>query len=307
MDADAKIVRLAARQHNLVTRVQAQQAGFSDDMIRRRLRTGRWRQVRRGVYAVGGAPASFEQAVMGAVLAAGATAAASHATAALLWGLPADPPDHIEITTVIERQARLDGVVAHRTGILDESDRRVVRGIPVASVARTVVDLSMRLDAKGLARLFDEGLRRGLVSHAALHRCVERLRLAPGRSPDRIHALLARRIPGYDAGDSDLETDAYEALTAAGLPAPVRRHRVMIKGRRYHIDLAYPDRRIAIELDGYDSHRTRTDFDRDRARGNDLVLAGWTLLRFTSNTAPDELVAAVAHALATASVHEPAV
>lgn len=306
MDADAVVARLAARQHNLVTRAQAHRTGFTDSMIRRRIRTGRWERTRRGVYAVGGAPPTFEQTVMGAVLAAGETAAASHATAAVLWRLPIDPPDRIELTTVLERQVRLEGVVAHRSGILADADRRVVHGIPVASVARTVVDLSMRLDGKGLARLFDEGHRRGLVSHAALHRCVERLPLAPGRSPDRVHALLAKRVPGYDADDSDLETEANEALIAAGLPAPVRQHRVVVNGDRYRIDLAYPRERIAIELDGYDSHRTRSDFDHDRARGNQLVLAGWTLLRFTSNTPPAELVAAVAAALA-AFVHGPAV
>ncbi|HEX6312331.1 MAG TPA: type IV toxin-antitoxin system AbiEi family antitoxin domain-containing protein [Acidimicrobiia bacterium] len=297
MDADAAAAALAARQHNLVTRWQAHGAGFSDDMIRRRVRTGRWRRTRRGVYAVGGAPPTFEQAVMGAVLAAGGSAAASHATAAVLWGLPVEAPGHIEITTVIEQQVRLEGVVAHRTGVIDESDRRILRRIPVASVARTVVDLSMRLDAPGLARLFDEGLRRGLVSHAGLHRCVERLGLAPGRSPDRVHALLAKRIRGYDAGDSALETDAFDTLIAAGVPAPARRHPVSINGHRYRIDLAYARERIAIELDGYDFHRTRSDFDADRARGNELVLAGWTLLRFTSNTDPADLVAAVSRAL----------
>jgi very-short-patch-repair endonuclease len=298
MDSDAAVAAIAARQHNLVTRVQARRAGLTDEMIHRRVRIGRWRRTRRGVYAVGGAPPSFEQAVLGAVLAGGESAAASHATAAVLWGLPFENPDRIEITTMLERHVRLVGVVAHRTGILEDADRRVVRGIPVASVARTVVDLSMRVDPPALARLFDEGLRRRLVSHAALFRCVERLRLAPGRSPDRVHALLAKRIPGYDVGDSHLETASFDALVAAGLPAPVCQHRVQVNGNRYHIDLAYVNERIAIELDGYDSHRTRSDFDHDRVRGNDLVLAGWVLLRFTSNTPPEELVAAVRNALA---------
>jgi len=152
--------------------------------------------------------------------------------------------------------------------------------------------LSMRHDAKGLARLFDEGLRRGLVSHIGLHACVQSLPLAPGRSPDRVHALLAKRIPGYDPGDSDLETDAWEALVAAGLP-PVRQHRVTVNGRRYKLDLAYPDLKIGIELDGYDSHRTRTAFDYDRVRGNDLALAKWVLLHFTSNNTTQELVTSV--------------
>jgi very-short-patch-repair endonuclease len=305
MDPDAAILELAARQHSLVTRTQARRLGFSDLMIRRRVRMGRWRRVRRGVVAVGGAAPTWEQAVMGAVLAGGETAAASHSTAAVLWGLPVAPSDRIEITTVLERQARFEGVLAHRTGILHEEDVTTHRGIPVTSVARMVVDLSMRVDAAGLARLFDEGLRRGLVSHTRLVRCVERLRLAPGRSPDRVQALLAKRVPGSDVSDSDLEQEAWDALVGAGLPPPVRQHPVAINDRRYRIDLAYPAQRIAIELDGYDVHRTRSAFDSDRARGNDLVLDGWTLLRFTSNTPPEELVAAARRAISLFG-HEPA-
>ncbi len=297
MDRDAAASQLAARQHNLVTRAQAHRLGITDDMIDSRLRTRRWSRMRRAVYAVGGMTPTFEQGVMAAVLTGGSTAMASHATAAMLWDLPVEPAERIEITTIATRQVRIEGVIGHRTVVLDERDQRVTRGIPTTSVARVVVDLSMRLDAKALARLFDEGLRRGLVSLRALHACVEGLGLAPGRSPDRVHALLAKRIPGYDPGESDLETEAWEWIVAAGLPAPVRQHWVRLEGRRYRLDLAYPELRIGIELDGFDTHRTRTAFDYDRDRNNDLTLAGWIILHFTSNTKREELVGAVGRAI----------
>ena len=47
------------------------------------------------------------------------------------------------------------------------------------------------------------------------------------------------------------------------------------------MDFAYPQRRLAVELDGFESHGQRDAFDRDRARQNQLVLLGWTVLRFT--------------------------
>ena len=253
--------------------------------------------MRPGVFAIVGSAPTWEQAVLAAVLAAGPTAHASHATAGRLWELPVEVSDAIEITTVLERQPRLPGVRTHRSGLLCEADCRVVSGIPTLSVARLVVDMSSRLEMRDLVRLLDEGLRRGLVSIAGLKNCADRLPLAPGRSPKKIERLLHRRVPGYDPGDSELETLAYDALVDGGLPAPVRQYRVRIGGRTCRIDLAYPDEHIAIELDGYDCHRVRRAFDDDRRRQNALVAAGWTILRFTSESSSSEIVDAVRAAL----------
>jgi very-short-patch-repair endonuclease len=108
-----------------------------------------------------------------------------------------------------------------------------------------------------------------------------------------IHALLAARLDGYDAGDSDLETKVLRWLVTAGLAPARQQFRVLLEGRTCKIDLAYPELKIAIELDGWDTHRTRSAFDDDRARANALVLAGWIVLRFTSRSTADEVVEAV--------------
>jgi very-short-patch-repair endonuclease len=47
------------------------------------------------------------------------------------------------------------------------------------------------------------------------------------------------------------------------------------------LDAAYPERRIAIEVDGYEAHSSPEAFQRDRTRQNRLVALGWTVLRFT--------------------------
>lgn len=72
--------------------------------------------------------------------------------------------------------------------------------------------------------------------------------------------------PGHDPGDSALEARALLAIARAGLPIPVQQHAVRRPdGRAAYVDLAYPDQMVAIELDGYEHHRTRTVFDHDRA------------------------------------------
>jgi very-short-patch-repair endonuclease len=94
------------------------------------------------------------------------------------------------------------------------------------------------------------------------------------------------------------EMRVLRAIVSYGNPEPVQQHWVRLGTRRCRIDLAYPDFRVAIEVDGWDAHRSRTAFDRDRARENDLVVAGWRVLRFTSNSAPSEIGVTVDAALA---------
>jgi very-short-patch-repair endonuclease len=113
-----------------------------------------------------------------------------------------------------------------------------------------------------------------------------------------VERLLARRWPGYDPGESDLETRVLRLIVAADLPIPRQQYRVQIQGRVFRLDLAYPDRLLGIELDGWEFHHTRSAFDDDRVRDNLLRLAGWTIHHFTSAMPDDFIVSTIAAALA---------
>lgn len=79
-------------------------------------------------------------------------------------------------------------------------------------------------------------------------------------------------------------------LVEAGLPEPRQQHVVRLPGHRYLLDIAYPDRKMVIEYDGWDTHRTRNSFDEDRVRANLLVANGWTMLRLTSAMTDKQIV-----------------
>lgn len=70
-------------------------------------------------------------------------------------------------------------------------------------------------------------------------------------------------------------------LRAHGVALPVRQHPVTVGGRELRIDVCYPELRLAIESDGFAFHGARDAFEDDRERQNLLVIAGWTVLRFT--------------------------
>ena len=68
---------------------------------------------------------------------------------------------------------------------------------------------------------------------------------------------------------------------------------MQLAGRLVRIDLAYPEQRIAIELDGWHTHRFRSSFDADHAWRDDLLVAEWSPVTFTSAMTDEYLVSVV--------------
>jgi putative AbiEi antitoxin of type IV toxin-antitoxin system len=282
--------QIARRQHALITHDQALAAGLSRTQIRRRCRSGEWTAARPGVYAVTGAPPTQLQSIAAVVLCAQPRAWISHQTAAALWGVRGMDDDVIHVLTGLDRRVRLDGVRGHRSTALFTADLTTMQRLPVVTPARALVDISAAHTYRALGSAVDDLLRRRVMTLAALRSCVARLEAAPGRRMSILHELLAERLPGYDPGESDLETRVLRILIAHGFPPPVQQHRIRVGGRTIRIDLAYPALRLAIELDGWEFHGTRTAFDDDRARANLLVASGWIVVRFTSRSSDAEIV-----------------
>jgi very-short-patch-repair endonuclease len=298
MDAEQRLAHDAQHQHGLVTRAQVRAAGLSARQVTRRLERGRWQVVRRGVYAGGWVPPSWEQAVLAVVLAVGQPCAASRATAARLWDLPIPRADAIDVLTLSCRRVRLEAVHQQRVDEYHLEDVTVHRRIPVTTVARTLVDCAPGLSAPALGRAVDEALRRKLLQVPDLVACVDRLPPVGRRRLVGIRQVLAERVPGYRPVANDWERWLARVLHDGGLRAPVRQLRVDVGGRRRFLDFAYPSERIGIEFDGFAEHGLlRSTFDDDRARGNDLRLAGWLVLHFTSRSSARDIVETVDRAL----------
>jgi putative AbiEi antitoxin of type IV toxin-antitoxin system len=129
---DELIEQLAATQMGLVTRTQLRECGIAADVIDRRVRATRLRQVHRGVYRVGPlvAPRSRELA---AVLACGPHAILSHRSAGPLWLLlPADESAPIDIIVSNGCRGRRPGILVHRVS-LAVNDVTILDGIRITS------------------------------------------------------------------------------------------------------------------------------------------------------------------------------
>jgi hypothetical protein len=277
---NADLNRHARRQHGLVTLAQAREAGLSPDAVEHRASSGAWRRVVAGVYAVGSSPATWRQRVLAACLATGEGAVASHRTAAALWGLSGSPPGPVHVTVRRHRTHRSRITTVHETLILPPGDVTTVDRIPVTRPARTLIDVAGCVPRPILEEAVDDALCRRLVTLDRLVRRHEELR-AGRKGAVTLAAVLATWRDG-SAPHEVAEARLLRRILHAGLPPPETQHEVWHGGRFVaRLDVAWPDRRVAVELDGFRWHASPRAFQRDRARRNVLVHLGWAVYQAT--------------------------
>lgn len=286
MDEEVRARRalLAARartQHAVVDRATALASGLDASGLAREVAGGRLERLQAGAYRVAGAPGSWEQVVLAAVLAVGGDAVASHRSAARLWDL-ADGDSTVELSVRRGRGPEPRGAIVHRSSDLAGEWCTQRRGIPVTNPLRTLVDLG----AVAPGRVVSDALERALVGRLVSVAAVERARAAharPGRSGSGVlRRILDARALGDRPAESVLEARMAALLVRHGLPSVAFQHEVRAGGRFVaRVDFAYPAQRVAIEVDGLSAHASAAALQHDLTRQNLLVSLGWTALRFT--------------------------
>jgi very-short-patch-repair endonuclease len=275
-ELDRVIAELAERQHGRVARRQLLAAGACARAIGRRIERGLLRITHRGVYAVGHRVQTEKGHVMGAVLAAGDGANASHITAARLWGLPIGPAAPVHVTVPRHRHSSAE-IIFHRVR-LRVDEQAELDGIPVTTTARTLFDIAGSEPRHRVRTLLNEAEYRQLTDVVALPQLVGRY---PGhRGVAVLRDILAEARLGERTKD-ELEALFRDFLVERGLRQPHFNWPMIVDGRRIVADCAWPERRLIVELDGRAAHDRRRNFDADRERDRALVVAGWRVIRIT--------------------------
>ncbi len=263
--------------YGLFSVLQARAAGYSRAEVEKRRTRGQWVTVERGILlAAGRVPAQTDGVVL-ALLRAGPQAVASHETAATLYGWDlVRPPSRIHVTmppSQVRVRAPATVTLHWSTG-----DVQVVSGvIAVTGACRTVLDLAGTLPTEPAVVAVDAALRAGSVSLEAL-----RAELCTRRTWDRAqHAQTTLSLASTRSG-SVPETQARLLFASGGLPPPTEQLEVRVDGVLLAgLDFGWEAELVAVEIDGYRYHSGMDAFQHDRIRQNALVLAGWTILRFT--------------------------
>src|SRR5918994_3017441 len=156
-----------------------------------------------------------------------------------------------------------------------EEDRTHLRGIPISSVPRTLLDIARVVRNRALARAVREAVRLGLVDLIALGDSLGHYR---GRRGSRALAGTVARYAGLpiERARSGAEVRALEILRAADLPPP--RLNVRVAGEE--ADLSWPGFRMIIEIDGGPFH---LDVGEDERKQRVWEAAGWAVRRISAD------------------------
>jgi hypothetical protein len=188
-------------------------------------------------------------------------------------------PRHVPVDLVVGRRR-----IRSRTGLLVRQDElredEVVRvdGLKVTTPLRTAFDLVRRL-----------GFVEGVVALDSLARIGEfepedLLDHLGGRTRPRGFRRLAPAVAAADSrADSPPETLLRLHLVADGLPRPELQYPVPVAGVAWipHVDMAWPEQKVAVEYQG-DQHRTDLEqWCRDQERWALLAAAGWLVIPAT--------------------------
>ncbi|MGV0992361.1 MAG: DUF559 domain-containing protein [Mycobacterium sp.] len=258
------------RSHDgVITLDQARRCGLSEHAVRRRVRSGQWRRCGTGVYFADDRPFTPSARIRAAVWSRGTQAVASGLSAAWWLGLASIEPHPIEITVPRTSSGRACTGILIRRRDLSADDVLEHRGLRVTSLALTVLEASARRG--GGPKIMDSALQRR-VALADL----QRVHL---RNRGRYGARAARRMLQAASGGarSEAERLVIQLLRTAGIGG----WKANFPVGPYAIDIAFPDQRVAIEIDGWAFHSDQPAFQNDRKRQNWLALQGWQVLRFT--------------------------
>ena len=233
--------------------------------------------VHEGVYSLGHASISEQGRMIAAVLACGEGAVLSHRSAAELWGLRASSSAAIDVTAIGRSRHHRPGIAVHRPRRFDPEDRAVRRGIPVTALPRTLLDLAEVVSRRELRRAIEQADVIGLFDLRAMEKLLERSRGRHGVRPLRLELGRLRETMLTQFTRSELERDLLRLCRRELLPTPSMN--LSIQG--LEVDAVWPNARLAVEVDGFQYHRTAAAFEDDRRRDETLQLAGYRVLRFT--------------------------
>jgi hypothetical protein len=317
---DRCIAEFSATTRGVVALRDAPAVGMTAEGLRAHLRRRGWDSPYPSIWVAPGVPATFEQAALVALLAAGPTrvALARHA-AAYAWRMTAAMPTSLDVIASVARSAPAVGQL--RLPVAQGTRQvalpvRVVRSrtlrtghvvslgaVTVTTPARTIIDLAAVMPLDDVRILVIDARQRRLLTLREL----EELHLALSTYQGRPKVTRILRDLHEETCDSALEWDFRVDARRRGFrpfpkPFPFR----CPDGVTIEVDVAFPQEWVAVECHGLGGHSNRADLVTQNLRQNMAVAGGWRpfVVDWTRlKKAPDRLFSELAVLLRTPHPH----
>lgn len=263
----------AADHFDLLTTKALKQEGLTPRQIADLVDDGVLEWIVRGLYRPAGTRTPMQD--IAAALHRHAKATGSHVSALFVHGMDVTPPPRPYFTLPPGCTSRTTLGVLHRSP-LDRVDRTRRQGLPVTTLARSIVDSAEILSVDELAAVVNEAISRKMVTIPLILDAAHRVELAPGRiGSGRLRQVLSTWTDAIQP-DSVAEAAAIRRIRAFGIEEPVTQHVVLDDDGEFvaRVDMAWPAQRVAREYDSVKWHRPdRIEHDEERLQK--LEALGW--------------------------------
>lgn len=266
-----RVAEIVGRQFGAIARWQLLEVGATDAQISGLLRAGRMFRLWPGVYAWGRPDLPPAGRLVAALLYAGRGAGLTGLTNLWWRGLLHREPDAVHIDAPGFSRSRTGLVVRHPP----KTRRTMHKDVPVVPLSRALLVASTDLDHDSLRLVlgraeYDQRLAFSLAELEA------DLRGGPAGCR-AVRAAMGAHLPQLARCANGFERDFVLLCERFGLPIPEPNVR---KGR-FIPDMTWEDKRLIVELDGKDAHRTPAQRTKDAKRQKWLEARGYTVIRFT--------------------------
>jgi hypothetical protein len=205
-------------------------------------------------------------------LRAGEPVAICLATAAAAYGFDTEEVVDLHILNPDGHQLRnYDGLVVHRR---DGAPLTVVDSRPATTPEWTAVEVARSLRRPRALATLDAALRSKTCDR-------RQLRAAAARQAGRRGIVNVRELIPLAAAEAEspMESEARLTMHDGGLTPPALQYEIVDRNwRTWRVDFAWPDRKVAVEYDGFDWHSDPERLRRDRQKRAALQELDWVVV-----------------------------
>jgi hypothetical protein len=287
----AELLKFLAEHHWVASTAQLRELHVTKAALQHARRTGLLATPTRGVVSLAAAKLTFEGRALLAQLAAGGEAFVSGPSAGSLYELRAMPTKRVEISIKQWRRVVVPpGCRVFHTSWIDEERDVVTRpdGLRVASPLRMLFGLAAQFNQHRFERAAEDVWHKQLASPAEAADYLAEIRRSGRTGVRRFEIWLEKTSFSTRPSHTGLELKFVDMIERVGLPTPTRQYPlVLATGELIHLDLAWPEARLAVEPGHSWWHggdlRQRLDQARDRA----CNVMGWQVERYDESAQRD--------------------
>ena len=293
---DSAILEMIGRQHGVIGRIQLQEHfGWNASKLCRARQRGILLDVTPSVVRIASAPNTFELRCMALQLHLSDRCFLSSTTAGRLYGLRSMPATPVRATVpeVNRRTCPTWSELSRSSWFGDDDFVQRDDALIVATPIRMLFGLAATLNPFRFARAAEDAWNLRLITPIEAADYLERHRCRGKNGVATLERWLDDVIGSARPAQSGLEQLLIECLARVGLPEPVRQHPLSLpSGERIHLDIAWPNVRLAVEPGAGRWHNGALQQRRDYARDRFCSEQGWHVVRFDESLSDDPMAAA---------------